>query len=92
MSAKTMANSITAGQLIVLLALSSAASAQEWTPYGGDTGGTRYSPLKQINQQNVKKLQRAAVDSVKYFVMQSVQIDQGLELNAPDQLSRKSQT
>jgi glucose dehydrogenase len=92
MSAKTMANSITAGQLIVLLALSSAASAQEWTSYGGDTGGTRYSPLKQINQQNVKNLQRAAVDSVKYFVMQSVQIDQELELNAPDQLTRKSQT
>jgi membrane-bound PQQ-dependent dehydrogenase (glucose/quinate/shikimate family) len=48
-----------AGQLIVLLALSSAASAQEWTSYSGDVGGTRYSPLKQINRQNVKNLQRA---------------------------------
>jgi membrane-bound PQQ-dependent dehydrogenase (glucose/quinate/shikimate family) len=50
---------MTAGQLIVLLALSSAASAQEWTSYSGDVGGTRYSPLKQINRQNVKNLQRA---------------------------------
>src|SRR4029077_122082 len=59
MSAKTMANSMAAGQLIVLLMLSSATSAQEWTFYGGDIGGTRYSPLEQINRQNVKNLQRA---------------------------------
>jgi membrane-bound PQQ-dependent dehydrogenase (glucose/quinate/shikimate family) len=50
---------MTAGPLIVLLALSSAAPAQEWTSYGADVGGTRYSPLKQINRQNVKNLQRA---------------------------------
>jgi len=52
-------NSMRAGLLIVLLALSSAASAQEWTSYGGDLGGTRYSPLKQIDRQNVKNLRRA---------------------------------
>jgi len=50
---------MTAGPLIVLLALSSAARAQEWISYGADVGGTRYSPLKQINRQNVKNLQRA---------------------------------
>jgi len=48
-----------AGYPIVLLALSSAAPAQEWSSYGGDVGGTRYSPLKQIDRQNVKNLQRA---------------------------------
>jgi len=49
----------TAGRLILLLALPTAASAQEWRFYGGDVGGTRSSPLKQINRQNVKNLQRA---------------------------------
>ena len=34
-------------------------SAQEWRFYGGDPGGTRSSPLKQINRQNVKNLKRA---------------------------------
>ncbi len=33
--------------------------AQEWTTYGGDAGGTRYSPLKQINLSNVKDLKVA---------------------------------
>jgi len=33
-------------------------SAQEWRFYGGDAGGTRSSPLKQINRQNVKNLKR----------------------------------
>lgn len=33
--------------------------AQEWRFYGGDTGGTRYSPLKQINRENVGKLKLA---------------------------------
>lgn len=34
-------------------------SAQEWPHYGGDLGGTRYSPLAQINRQNVKTLKVA---------------------------------
>ena len=50
---------MTAGPLIVLLALSNATPAQEWTSYSGDVGGTRYSPLKQIDRQNVKNLRRA---------------------------------
>ena len=33
--------------------------SQEWTAYGGDAGGTRYSPLKQINVSNVKDLKVA---------------------------------
>src|SRR6266478_4404506 len=55
----SMAISTTAGRLILLLVVSTAVSAQEWRFYGGDAGGTRYSPLKQINSQNVKNLQRA---------------------------------
>ena len=43
----------------------SAGSAQkgapggEWRQYGGDAGGTKYSPLDQINASNVKDLQIA---------------------------------
>src|SRR5262245_3817146 len=29
----------------------------EWRSYGGDAGGTKYSPLDQINASNVKQLQ-----------------------------------
>src|SRR5262245_5097203 len=29
----------------------------EWRWYGGDAGGTKYSPLDQINASNVKQLQ-----------------------------------
>src|ERR1700719_2899074 len=46
-------------RLLFMLALSTAASAQEWQFYGGDAGGTRSSPLKQINRQNVASLKRA---------------------------------
>jgi membrane-bound PQQ-dependent dehydrogenase (glucose/quinate/shikimate family) len=35
--------------------------AAEWRFYGGDRGGTRYSPLKQIGRGNVGRLQRAWV-------------------------------
>ncbi len=31
----------------------------EWRFYGGDPGGARFSPLKQINRKNVHQLQRA---------------------------------
>lgn len=34
-------------------------TAQEWRYYGGDAGGTRYSPLGQINKKNVGKLRTA---------------------------------
>ena len=32
---------------------------QDWPVYGGDAGGTRYSPLKEINRSNVAKLKTA---------------------------------
>ena len=32
---------------------------QDWPVYGGDAGGTRYSPLKQINRANVATLKLA---------------------------------
>jgi quinoprotein glucose dehydrogenase len=49
---------------ICLLALHSAdaqhgAAKGEWRFYGGDAGGTKYSPLDQINATNVKQLQIA---------------------------------
>src|ERR1700693_5345907 len=54
-----MMSSTTVTRLFFMLALSSAASAQEWRFYGGDAGGRRSSPLKQINRQNVGSLKRA---------------------------------
>src|SRR6266576_3244403 len=46
-------------RILFILALPPAVSAQEWQSYGGDAGGTRSSPLKQINRQNVGELRRA---------------------------------
>ncbi len=37
----------------------SRAAGSEWRFYGGDAGGTRFSPLKQINRANVRQLERA---------------------------------
>jgi quinate dehydrogenase (quinone) len=34
-------------------------ASTEWRTYGHDPGGTRFSPLKQINTTNVQRLQRA---------------------------------
>src|SRR5438034_9928026 len=46
---------------IVLFALVGTAQKgavnKEWRHYGGDAGGTKYSPLDQINASNVKDLQ-----------------------------------
>ena len=45
--------------LIWALSLGAALQAQnDWPVYGHDSGATRYSPLTQINSQNVGKLQR----------------------------------
>jgi quinoprotein glucose dehydrogenase len=54
-----MISSTTVSRLAFTLALASAVSAQEWRFYGGDAGGTRFSPLRQINRQNVGSLKRA---------------------------------
>src|ERR1035437_7634310 len=42
-------------------ALLAAASGNDgdWPVYGHDSGGTKYSPLDQINRQNVTRLQAA---------------------------------
>jgi quinoprotein glucose dehydrogenase len=62
--------SIAVGALIISTAATASAQQKpadgEWSSYGGDKGFTRYSPLAQINRDNVKNLQvvwrRAAVD------------------------------
>src|ERR1700683_683230 len=38
------------------------ATKNDWAYYGHDTGGTRYSPLAQINRDNVSKLKVASTD------------------------------
>jgi quinoprotein glucose dehydrogenase len=48
--------------VVVLLSLVAAVNAQkphEWSAYGGDPGGMKYSPLSQINRDNVATLQVA---------------------------------
>jgi membrane-bound PQQ-dependent dehydrogenase (glucose/quinate/shikimate family) len=45
--------------LYLFLLLAYGARGQEWRFYGADSGGTRYSSLRQINTENVSKLQRA---------------------------------
>src|SRR5687768_6169113 len=46
--------------LPTLLLAASAAPRRgvEWRSYGGDPGGTRYSPLSKINRRNVTRLRR----------------------------------
>jgi len=46
---------------VTALAVSCNALADEWSSYGGDPGGTRYSALTQINRDNVSRLQVAWV-------------------------------
>jgi glucose dehydrogenase len=46
-------------RILAFLCLAGRVSAQEWPYYGGDAGGTRYSPLTQISRENVSRLKRA---------------------------------
>jgi glucose dehydrogenase len=39
-----------------LAAAVTAAQSTEWPMYGHDAGGARFSPLKQVNTENVAKL------------------------------------
>ena len=41
------------------IALAGLASGQDWRAWGGDPGGQKYSPLKQISRANVDKLKVA---------------------------------
>jgi quinoprotein glucose dehydrogenase len=47
--------------ILILLSAGAAQAAEEsdWPTYGRDPGGTRYSPLKQINRENVTALRVA---------------------------------
>jgi quinoprotein glucose dehydrogenase len=45
--------------VLLFLLVSCAAWGQDWRFYGGDSGGTRFSSLQQINRQNVHALKRA---------------------------------
>jgi membrane-bound PQQ-dependent dehydrogenase (glucose/quinate/shikimate family) len=53
----TMASRLVA--VLILLLVPCGGWGQEWRSYGGDSGGTRFSPLRQINRQNVSALKRA---------------------------------
>jgi len=46
---------------VAALAVSCNTLAEEWPAYGGDAGGMRYSPLTQINRDNVSRLKVAWV-------------------------------
>ena len=50
---------VTAKAVFVFLLVSCGAWAQDSRFYGGDSGGTRFSSLQQINRQNVNALKRA---------------------------------
>ena len=49
--------------VVVALALTLAGRAadkdRDWAAYGGDKGGTKYSPLDQINKDSIKNLKIA---------------------------------
>src|SRR4051794_3712535 len=44
---------------VVALVMASGAAADEWTAYGRDLQGTRYSPLARITPDNVARLELA---------------------------------
>src|SRR5215475_10384200 len=60
---QTIKKRVAAAFTCAVLALAQSGQAQrgtgngEWRHYGGDAGGTKYSPLDQINASNVSKLQ-----------------------------------
>ena len=47
------------GAVFILIALATLSRAQEWGFYGGDPGGAKYSPMKEINRENVTRLRPA---------------------------------
>jgi glucose dehydrogenase len=40
-------------------AIAQSSTRDDWAYYGHDAGGTRYSPLTQVNRQNVAGLKRS---------------------------------
>jgi glucose dehydrogenase len=59
MLASRPAKPILLSVLAFTLLLASSAAAQEWPSYGNDPGGSRYSPLDQIDRSNVTRLRPA---------------------------------
>jgi quinoprotein glucose dehydrogenase len=45
--------------LLCLTPILGFSQAQDWTHYGGDSAGSKYSPLRQVNQRNVTQLKVA---------------------------------
>lgn len=56
MHKKLFSNSVFAGVLFISVSLT---QASDWPQYGGQEGGGRYSPLEQINRDNVSELEVA---------------------------------
>ncbi len=56
--------------LIAVLAGSAFAQTLEWTNYGGDPGGSRYSTAKSINPANVTKLKQAWIYHTGALIVQ----------------------
>jgi len=50
---------LTLAMLLFVLPVSAQRVNSEWRYYGGDQGGSRFSPLAQINTSNVQSLKRA---------------------------------
>src|SRR5262245_8514088 len=46
-------------RILLLILAGGLAFSQEWPFYEGDAGGTRYSPLEEINRSNVTNLKTA---------------------------------
>src|SRR6187549_3924587 len=51
--------SVTTASPMFLMLLAGSLTAQEWPAYAGDSGGSKYSKLKQINRENVTRLKVA---------------------------------
>ena len=63
--------------------IASPQNSGEWDAYGGNTAGTRYAPLDQINRDNVHKLTRvweAETGMVGRLSATPLQIDDGIYL------------
>ena len=55
----TLPRKILAAALFPFFLLTPSVHSQEWPHVGGDAGGSRYSPLKQITKENVSRLEVA---------------------------------
>ena len=56
-------------------------TSQDWPVHSGDKAGTRYSPLDQINRNNVEKLEVAWIYSSGEIQRRPDKISQSVEQN-----------